>query len=105
MNIQTKEQDIVVEITGKEVQADLESGLDEDEVLQAGRHVFRRGGFLARHGLTSDAMLASDKVRVALDLDSDVVAYFQALAAKPNGIPYDAQINAALRQVMVAEQG
>jgi len=104
MNIKTEQQEIVVEITEEEYQADLKNGLAEDEVLQPGRHLFRRGGFLARHRLTPDEILTPGTVRVALNLDSDVLAYFQARAAKPDAIPYQAQINAALRKAMVSEQ-
>ncbi|MBI3959384.1 MAG: hypothetical protein HY328_11315 [Chloroflexi bacterium] len=42
-------QEIVVVETEEEYQAELALGLEEDEVLQPGRHIFRRGGFLARH--------------------------------------------------------
>ena len=40
---------IIIEVSEENYQRDLASGLDEDEVLKPGRHVLRRGGFLARH--------------------------------------------------------
>jgi hypothetical protein len=46
-----KIQEIVLEVTEEEYAADLAHGFQEDEVLRPGRHVFRRGGFLERHGL------------------------------------------------------
>ncbi len=98
MNIKTEQKEIIVEISEEEFQADLVRGLAEDEVLHPGQHRFRRGGFLARHRQTPDT------VRVAINLDSDVLAYFQAQAARPDAIPYEAQINAALRKVMATEQ-
>ncbi len=104
MNIKTEQQEIVVDITEEEFQADLERGLAEDEVLQPGRHVFRRGGFLARHRITPDEIPTPGTVRVALNLDSDVFAYFRERATKPDAAPYQAQINAVLREVMVREQ-
>lgn len=51
MNDQETAKVIVVEVTEEEYAADLARGLHEDEVLHPGRHVFKRGGFLARHGL------------------------------------------------------
>ena len=79
-------------------------GFDEDEVLYPGRHLFRRGGFLARHGLTAETLPTSGQERVTLTLDSDVITYFRERAARPNAAPYQAQINAALREVMIGEQ-
>lgn len=40
------------------------------------------------------------KVRVTIALDADVVEHFKNEAAKPGGLPYQTQINQALRQVM-----
>ena len=104
MHIETEQQEIVVEITQAGLQTELEQGLAEDEVLRPGRHIFRRGGFLARHGLTPDDLPTPGTVRVALNLDRDVFAYFQARATGPDPIPYEARINAALRKVMATEQ-
>jgi hypothetical protein len=47
-------QEIVVEVSKEEYQVDLASGLQEDEVLKPGCHLFKRGGFLTRHGLQSE---------------------------------------------------
>lgn len=40
------------------------------------------------------------KVRVTIALDADVVNHFKIEAAKPGGLPYQTQINQALRQVI-----
>lgn len=44
-----KSKDIIVEVTQEEYDEQIASGLDEDEVLKPGRHIFRRGGFRERH--------------------------------------------------------
>ncbi len=40
------------------------------------------------------------KVRVTIALDRDVVAHFKAEAAKPGALPYQTQINQALRRMV-----
>ena len=40
------------------------------------------------------------KVRVSINLDGDVIAHFKSLAAAPGALPYQTQINQALRRVM-----
>lgn len=40
------------------------------------------------------------KIRVSINLDGDVIAHFKALAAQPGALPYQTQINQALRRVM-----
>ncbi len=104
MNATTKLQEIIVDVTEEEFRAELEQGFDEDEVLHPGRHLFRRGGFLARHGLTAETLPASSQERVTLTLDSDVITYFRERAARPNAAPYQAQINAALREAIARDR-
>ena len=38
------------------------------------------------------------KVRITIALDTDLVEHFKGQAAKPGGLPYQTQINQALRQ-------
>lgn len=104
MKNKTEAQEIVVEVTEEEFQADLESGLTEDEVLHPGRHIFRRGGFLARHRATPEEISASGKVNVAILLDSDVLAFFTERAERTDMASYQTEINAALRAVMIRER-
>lgn len=104
MKNQTEPQAIVVEVTEEEFRSDLESGLTEDEVLRPGRHIFRRGGFLARHRATPEDIAASEKVNVALILDKDVLAFFTERAERTNTASYQSEINAALREVMIREK-
>lgn len=104
MQNKTETQEIVVEVTDEEFQADLERGLTEDEVLHPGRHVFRRGAFLARHRLTPDSIATPGTVRVTLELDTDVYTFFKERAERTEPTSYQAEINAVLREVMVREQ-
>jgi uncharacterized protein (DUF4415 family) len=99
----TKAKEIIVEVTEAEYRRELATGLREDEVLKPGRHKFKRGGFLARHGIKPDQVSSQVKVRVSIDLDLDVLNYFKQRAASPNAAPYQAQINNTLREVMERE--
>jgi hypothetical protein len=54
MSDKTRDTEVIIDVTEEEYQADLAKGLREDEVLKPGRHTFRRGSFLARHGLTRE---------------------------------------------------
>jgi len=95
--------DIVIDISEEEFRTELEAGLAEDEVLHPGRHIFRRGGFLARHSLTPSTATSPERKAVTLVLDSDVLTFFQERSEKPDAPSYQAQINAALREVMLRE--
>lgn len=44
-----KSKNIIVEVKQEEYDEQIASGLNEDEVLKPGRHIFRRGGFRERH--------------------------------------------------------
>ncbi len=43
------------------------------------------------------------KVRITIALDQDLVEHFKEQAAKPGGLPYQTQINQALRRVLELE--
>jgi uncharacterized protein (DUF4415 family) len=101
MSNKTKGKNIIVDVTEEDYQADLARGLREDEVLKPGHHTFKRGGFLARHGLKPGQSLAPVKVRISINLD--VLNYFKQRAAKPNAAPYQTQINNTLREAMERE--
>lgn len=103
MSNKTKE--ITVDVTQEEYQADLSLGLEDDEVLRPGRHQFKRGGFLNRHGLNSeDVAIDPNQVRIVINLDLDVFNYFKQRAAQTQVESYQIQINKALRAVMEHEQ-
>ncbi len=96
---------VVVDVSTDEYQADLAKGLQTDETMQPGRHVFRRGGFLQRHAQAQAGQESSpNKVRISINLDNDVLDYFKGRAAQPNAAPYQTQINSALRAIMAQEQ-
>ena len=57
--------------------------------------VKRRGVLPALH-----AEKASNKVRITISLDKDVVDYFKSEATHPGAFPYQTQINQALRQLI-----
>ena len=50
-----------------------------------------------------DAVPSKSKIRVTMLLDQDVLAYFKAKAQESGALPYQTQINQALRRVMEAE--
>ncbi len=104
MSSKVKAKEIVIDVTNKEYQADLAKGFKEDEVLKPGRHKFKRGGFLSRHGLKIEGATGPVKVRISINLDLDVLEYFKQRAAAPNAAPYQTQINYTLREVMEKEQ-
>lgn len=104
MSSKAKAKNIVVDVPEEEYQADLARGLQEDEVLKPGRHTFKRGGFLSRHGLRPGQSLSLVKVRISINLDLDVLNYFKQRAAKPNAAPYQTQINNTLRTVMESDR-
>ena len=103
-NTEVKPEEVIVDVTYEEYEANLAAGLLEDEILKPGRHTFRRGGFLARHNLGPDEVASTAKVRVWLNLDVDVVDYFKQRAAQPQAAPYETQINDALRNIMNREK-
>lgn len=92
-------QEIVVEVSEKEFNLDLQRGLESDEVLHPGQHRFKRGGFLARHGLAMQKDVQT-QVRVTITLDADVVAYFRQLAKQERSTSFHNEVNHALREVM-----
>ncbi|MCX6048299.1 MAG: BrnA antitoxin family protein [Chloroflexi bacterium] len=98
-------QTIVVDVSTADYHADLTKGLQADEIMQPGSHTFRRGGFLQRHGREeSIGQSLPSKVRISINIDSDILDYFKARAAQPNAAAYQTQINNALRTMMEQEQ-
>ena len=100
MTTRAQNNEIIIEISDDESRLERSDGLDADEVLLAGVHTFRRGGFLSRHGIDPEQMPRPIKVRVTLDLDLDVVTYYRQRAAQPYQGSYQNEINATLRKMM-----
>ncbi|NJN95886.1 MAG: hypothetical protein HC875_18155 [Anaerolineales bacterium] len=105
LNLTRHTKEIIVDVTPEEYQADLARGLADDEVLQPGRHKFKRGGFLTRHDLNpEDVTVDPNQVRIVINLDLDVFNYFNQRAVQTQVESYHTQINRALRAVMEHEQ-
>lgn len=104
MNSKNLADEVVIEVTEEEYQAELARGLEEDEVLHPGKHTFRRGGFLARHGLTPEQITTPVKAHITIDLDLDIVTFFKERAAATKTTSYQTQINYALRMFMEREK-
>jgi hypothetical protein len=69
MSRKNKPEYIVADVTEEEYRKELARGLEPDEVLLPGRHKFRRGGFLKRHGLASAKISAPLKVSISVRAD------------------------------------
>jgi hypothetical protein len=44
-------ENVTIEISEGDYQADLAAGIDEEDALKPGRYKMKRGGFLARHSV------------------------------------------------------
>lgn len=42
-------ENVTIEISEADYQADLSAGIDDEDTLKSGRYMMKRGGFLARH--------------------------------------------------------
>ncbi len=91
-----------MEVTQEQYDEQLASGLTDEEILRPGKHVFRRGGFQARHPNHSRK---ESKARINIYIDLDVLDHFRKRAEKPNSAPYQTQINAELRAVLERDLG
>ncbi len=88
---------ITVIVTEKQYLEKKRRGLTDDEVLKPGTYQAVRGGFLKRHPELKP-LQRTQKVRVTIQLDQDIVDSFKRAAAAENALPYQTQINLALRQ-------
>ena len=88
-----KDKESTYVVTEEEYQAELASGLTEDEVMKPGTYKARRSPWAAK-------LKKTGKVKVSIYLDGDVVEYFRKRAEQPNAAPYQTQINNELRTVM-----
>jgi uncharacterized protein (DUF4415 family) len=86
-------------VTEEHYRQQKERGLDDDEILKPGTYKAVRGGFLQRHPELLAAQKIS-KVRVTMFLDQDIVEAFKRAAEAENALPYQTQINLALRQYL-----
>ena len=54
--------DVVIDVTKDDYRQEIATGVSEEYALKPGRHVFRRGGFKARHREFSEVKKTSVKV-------------------------------------------
>lgn len=91
---------IIIDVTEEEYNRDLARGLHKDEVMGPGRHKFKRGGFLRRHGHGVDS--GQPKIRISVDIDRDIVDYFKKKASDADS--YTKEFNEILRTLVEAEK-
>lgn len=96
-------EDVVIEITEDDYRREVKNGVNESHALKPGRHVFRRGGFKARHP-NFDAKNTTVKVQVNIRLDRDIVEHFKERAKSADAAKYGTEINNALRSLIDAEK-
>jgi len=94
-----KNKEIIVEISQEEYEEQVAQGLDEDEILTPGKHIFKR---VPRNRLASKSDLhpSNTKVQITMKVDLDILKHFKARAEKTNAAPYQTQINSELRTIM-----
>ncbi len=92
--------EVYIDVTEEQYQAMQAEGIDEEALLEPGRHKFVRGLFKKMH---PDYDPKKAKVRISIYLDADVLAWFRARAEEPNAAPYQTQINNELRALMGQE--
>ena len=85
------------EVTSEQYEADLQRGLTDEETLRPGKYLVRRGSFFANHPELKPVQ-RTPKARVTMLLDQDIVDAFKRAAADENALPYQSQINLALRK-------
>lgn len=89
----------VLEVTPEQYETDIQRGLTDDETLRPGKYLVRRGRFFDNHPELK-AIQRTPKARVTIQLDQDIVDAFKQAAATENALPYQTQINQALRQYL-----
>jgi len=100
MKPRKKSGEVYIDVTEEQYQAMQAEGIDEEALLEPGRHKFVRGLFKKMH---PDYEPKKTKVRISIYLDADVLAWFRARAEEPNAAPYQTQINNELRALMERE--
>lgn len=89
----SSEKEVLFEMTQEEYDKGLAKGWDADDMMPVGVHKFRRSRW-------AEKLNKSNKVKVSIYLDGEVLDYFKERAEQPNAAPYQTQINNELRKVM-----
>ncbi|MDQ3489932.1 MAG: BrnA antitoxin family protein [Acidobacteriota bacterium] len=79
--------------TDEEYKKGLAKGWTDEDMLRPGTCKVRRSPW-------AEKLKNSNKVKVSIYLDNDVVHFFRSRAEQPNAAPYQTQINNELRKVM-----
>ncbi|MBA2333765.1 MAG: BrnA antitoxin family protein [Blastocatellia bacterium] len=79
--------------TDEEYKKGLAKGWTDEDMLRPGTYKVRRSPW-------AEKLKNSNKVKVSIYLDNDVVHFFRSRAEQPNAAPYQTQINNELRKVM-----
>lgn len=98
--------EVVFEVSEENYQRDLAAGLEPEETLKPGKYVGTRGGFQKRHPNFKGVYHRETKIRVAIDLDGDVLQYFRLRAeSETEDIEsYGKLINDELRRLIEREE-
>ncbi len=94
---QNKEGKTTYTVSAEQYLQQKQQGLTDDEILKPGTYKAVRGGFLKRHPEFL-ATQKTPKARVTMFLDQDIVDSFKRAAEAENALPYQTQINLALRK-------
>jgi hypothetical protein len=92
--------EVVLQVTAEDYESSRAKGVPDELNLSPGRHVFTRGRFDLPKGAFDSKIV---KVRITINVDSDVLNHFKERAKQPDAAPYQTQINNALRRAMDAE--
>jgi uncharacterized protein (DUF4415 family) len=88
----TTDKEMTYTVTEEEYREDLAKGLTDEETLKPGTYKVRRSRFINKK--------KTEKAKISLYLDSDILEYFRARAESPDAAPYQTQINNELRRIM-----
>ena len=91
----TTDKELTYTVTEEEYKEDLANGLTDEETLKPGTYKVRRSRFAGKK--------KTEKAKISLYLDNDILEYFRARADAPNAAPYQTQINNELRRIMESD--
>lgn len=94
---ETDSTDEILEIkySEKDVKELRESGVPENEIPKNGVAKYRRSRFVANP--------SESKVKITMWIDGDVLQHFKKRSETPESAPYQTQINAELRRIMMKD--
>ncbi len=84
---------IKVKYSAEDIKKLKEKGVPENELPKEGVKKYRHSRFVANP--------SESKVKITMWIDGDVLQYFKNRSEKPDSAPYQTQINAELRGIMM----